>query len=49
MNEKQNLKKMQKELLHCLETNLNTQWKRNILNILLERKCSKMQSGGQVH
>jgi hypothetical protein len=30
------------ELLHCLETNLNTQQKQKKLNMLLERKCLKM-------
>jgi hypothetical protein len=33
---------MQMELLHCLETNLNTQWKQKSLNILLERNCLNM-------
>jgi hypothetical protein len=30
--------KLQVELLHCLEANLNTQWKQKKTNILLERK-----------
>ncbi len=36
------LKKLEVELLHCLETNLNTKRKQNISNILLERKCLKI-------
>jgi hypothetical protein len=40
--------KLQMELLHCLETNFNTQQIQNISNILLERKCLKIWSGGQV-
>jgi hypothetical protein len=39
---KGNIKKLQMELLHCLETNLNTEQKEEILNILLERNCLKM-------
>jgi hypothetical protein len=35
-------KYLQMELLHCLETNLNTQQKQKNLNILLEGNCLKM-------